>query len=115
MALAAARGRLRAALLSGSYAVTVAAVRAGRRPSAPEPGCCIREFRKATRFTRPGVDATVALRRLERRRTGPRRALLSVRKDLLDAYQARLVDQLDLASDAAERGFRAPLGPDRRR
>ena len=106
VALAAARGRLRAALLNGSYTVTVEAVRAGDAKRA-QAWLLIREFRKATRFTRPSVDATVALRRLERRRVGPRRALLSVRKDLLDAYQARLVDQLDLASDAAERGFRA--------
>ncbi len=105
-ALAAARGRLRAALLRGSYAVTVAAVGAGDARSAAS-WLLLREFRKATRFTRPGVNATLAVRELRRGKTGPRRALLGVRKDLLDAYQARLADHLAEAEDAAERRFGA--------
>jgi high-affinity iron transporter len=104
--VAAARGRLRAALLRGSYAVTLAAVRSGdaRRAGA---WLLLREFRTATRFTRPGVDATVAVRALARGRSGPRRALMDVRKDLLDAYQARMSDHLGEAEDAAARGFRS--------
>jgi high-affinity iron transporter len=105
-ALAAARGRLRAALFSGSYAVTVAAVRAGQ-PRRAGTWLLLREFRKATRFTRPGVDATLAVRELARGRSGPRPALLGVKKDLLDAYQASLSDYLAEAADAAERDFRA--------
>jgi high-affinity iron transporter len=105
-ALAAARGRLRAALFRGSYAVTLAALRANDASGAAT-WLLLREFRKATRFTRPGVDATLAVRELARGRTGPRRALLGVKKDLLDAYQASLTDQLAEATDAAERGFRA--------
>ena len=105
-ALAAARGRLRAALLRGSYAVTVAAVRAGEAQRAAS-WLLLREFRKATRFTRPGVDATLAVRELRRGQAGPRRALLGVKKDLLDAYQARLADHLAEAADASERGFGA--------
>ena len=34
----------------------------------------LREFRKATRFTRPGVDGTLAVRELARGRSSPRRA-----------------------------------------
>jgi len=105
-ALAGARTRLRGALLRGSYAVTTAAVRSGDVRRARE-WLLIREFRRATRFTRPGVDATVALDRLGARRTTPQRALLAVRKDLLDAYQARLIEQLEAGSRAAKRGFRA--------
>jgi high-affinity iron transporter len=105
-ALAAARGRLRAALFRGSYAVTLAALRANDASGAAT-WLLLREFRKATRFTRPGVDATLAVRELASGRTGPRRALLGVKKDLLDAYQASLTDQLADATDAAERGFRA--------
>ena len=105
-ALAAARGRLRAALLRGSYSVTLAAVRAGAARRAAT-WLLLREFRKATRFTRPGVDATLAVRELARGRSGPRRAALAIRKDLLDAYQASLSDHLGEAGDAAERGFRA--------
>ncbi len=105
-ALAAARTRLRSALLRGSYAVTTAAVRSGDVTTARE-WLLIREFRRATRFTRPGVDATVALDRLDERRTSSQRALLAVRKDLLDAYQARLSEQLEAGSKASRRGFAA--------
>jgi high-affinity iron transporter len=106
VALAAARGRLRAALLRGSYDVAIAAVRVGDAARARD-WLLLREFRQATRFTRPGVDATLAVRGLARREWGPRRALLDVKKDLLDAYQARLTDEVDEA--AAERGFEARL------
>jgi high-affinity iron transporter len=106
IAVAAARGRLRAALLRGSYRVTVEAVRAGDSDRAAT-WLLLREFRQATRFTRPGVDATVAVRELARGRVGPRKAALAVRKDLLDAYQASLADLLTEAEDAAKRGFRA--------
>jgi high-affinity iron transporter len=105
-ALAAARTRLRSALQRGSYAVTTAAVRAGDVATARE-WLLIREFRRATRFTRPGVDATVALDRLDAGRTSRQRALLAVRKDLLDAYQARLSEQLEAGAKASRRGFAA--------
>ena len=86
--------------------MTVASVRAGDAERAAT-WLLLREFRKATRFTRPGVDATVAVRALGRGRLGPRKALLEVEKDLLDAYQAALVERLTAAEDAAERGFGA--------
>ena len=104
--LAAARGRLRAAVLRGSYAVTLAAVRRGDARTAAG-WLLLRDFRKATRFTRPGVDATTAVRRLGRGRGTEARAALAVRKDLLDAYQARLADELEEAAVAEERGFAA--------
>jgi high-affinity iron transporter len=106
IALAAVRGRLRAALLRGSYLVTVTAVAAGDAHRSAT-WLLLRDFRRATRFTRPGVDATVAVRELDRGRLEPRRATLQVRKDLLDAYQASLADRLAEAEDAAKRGFRA--------
>ena len=111
-ALAAARGRLRASILAGSYLMTLAAV-AERDAESAREWLLIRDFRKATRFTRPGVDATLAVRQLARREIGPRRAALGVRKDLLDAYQARVVSELDEASQAAERGFDARARRDR--
>jgi high-affinity iron transporter len=104
--LAAARGRLRAGLLRGSYAVTVAAIRAGDAHTAAT-WLLLREFRKATRFTRPGVDATLAVRELAHGRSGRRAALMGVKKDLLDADQASLADHLALADDAAEHEFHA--------
>ena len=76
----------------------------------------LREFREATRFTRPGVDATLAVRELARGAFGPRRALLGVKKDLLDAYQAGLATELEEAgrrrSAASMRASpRRPLRP----
>ena len=58
--LAAARGRIVAALRRGAYAVTLDATRSGEVPRA-RAWLLIRDFRQATRFTRPGVDATAAL------------------------------------------------------
>ena len=65
----------------------------------------VRDFRKATRFSRPGIDATRALVALERGRATVKAARLAVRKDLLDAYQARLNDHRKGAREASDRGF----------
>ena len=67
----------------------------------------LREFRTATRFTRPGADATRAVEALGQERLSPRRASAAVVKDLLDAYQARLRELLADADAAARRGFAA--------
>jgi high-affinity iron transporter len=109
LALAAARGDLRGALYRGSYAVTLAAVRAGDAQTAAA-WLKLREFRTATRFTRPGVDATRAVRDLARGETTPREAALLVEKDLLDAYQARLREHLADADAAGEKGNDARRG-----
>ena len=64
-ALAAARGRIVAALRRGAYAVDAGAQRE-RPTSRPRARwLLVRDFRQATRFTRPGVDATAALDALE--------------------------------------------------
>ena len=64
VALAAARGRALAALRRGAFDVAVAATAAGEVERA-RGWLLIRDFRQATRFTRPGVDATTALDQLE--------------------------------------------------
>jgi high-affinity iron transporter len=99
--LAAARGAARAAILRGSFAATLAAVERGDAPAARE-WLLLREFRTATRFTRPGANATIAVQRLEDGRLDARRAHQAVAKDLLDAYQARLRELLDDAGRGAE-------------
>jgi high-affinity iron transporter len=101
-ALAAARGALRAAIFRGAYAATLAAVDRGDA-NAAGTWLLLREFRTATRFTRPGADATIAVRRLGEGKLDPRRAHEAVAKDLLDAYQARLRELLDDAQKGAER------------
>ena len=103
-ALAAARGHALAALRRGAYAVTLTATR--REDLARARGwLLVRDFRQATRFTRPGVDATIALDDLASDELSADEAAIKVKKDLLDAYQARLRSFLDEASQARERGF----------
>ncbi|MDO8185187.1 FTR1 family protein [Conexibacter sp. JD483] len=104
IALAAARGEIRAALFAGSYAVTVDAVQDGDARTA-RSWLLLREFRTATRFTRPGGDATLAVRQLARRRIAPDAARAIVVKDLLDAYQGRLRELLDDAARGDERAL----------
>ena len=99
--LAAARGAARAAILRGSFAATMAAVERGDAAAARD-WLLLREFRTATRFTRPGADATIAVQRLEAGKLDARRAHEAVEKDLLDAYQARLRELLDDAARGAE-------------
>jgi high-affinity iron transporter len=108
VALAAARGRALAALRAGAYAVTLDATRRGAVAEA-RSWLLIRDFRQATRFTRPGVDATASLDALAAGEIGPDEAALGVKKDLLDAYQARLLTYLDEAEQARDRDFAAAL------
>ena len=103
-ALAAARGEVRAAELAGAYAVTLAA--AGRGDAATTRSwLLLRDFRTATRFTRPGADATDAVARLARGKLAPAAARLAIAKDLLDAYQARQRELLKDADTARGKGF----------
>jgi high-affinity iron transporter len=100
--LAAARGTLRAALFRGAFATTLAHVVRGDA-SAARDWLLLREFRTATRFTRPGADATLALARLQAGRLTAAATRGAVAKDLLDAYQARLRELLDDAARGEER------------
>jgi high-affinity iron transporter len=106
VALAASRGRAMAALRAGAFDAAIDAAGQGRGQAARD-WLLIRDFRQATRFTRPGVDATAALNQLEAGEISPAEAVTALRKDLLDAYQARLLTFVDEASQAAERGFDA--------
>ena len=105
-ALAAARGDVQAALLRGAAAATLAAVEAGD-PARARRWLLLREFRTATRYTRPGADATVALRELERGRTDRAKARLAVLKDLLDATQGKARERVEEIGRLGERGFAA--------
>ena len=105
-ALAAARGSARAAALGGAYAVTLARAGSGDA-AATRSWLLLRDFRTATRFTRPGADATTAVDRLAKGAISPAAARLAIAKDLLDAYQARLRELLKDVDIAGERGFGA--------
>jgi high-affinity iron transporter len=103
-ALAGARGALRAAIFRGSYAATLTAVDRGDAATA-RGWLLLREFRTATRFTRPGANATLAVERLAEGKLDPRRAHEAIAKDLLDAYQARLRELLDDAARGVDRNL----------
>src|SRR4051812_36058343 len=92
-ALAAARGTTRAALFRGAYTVTIQAAGRGDAITARR-WLLLREFRTATRFTRPGASGTLALDQLARGTLSAKQAQQAVEKDLLDAYQARLRELL---------------------
>ena len=93
-----------AALRRGALAVAVDAAAAGDVAVA-RSWMQIRDFRKTTRYTRPGVSGTEALERLEEGEINRHEAVLQIEKDLLDSFQARLLTNLDEATQAAERGF----------
>lgn len=103
-AFAAARAEVRGAVLAGAYRTLIAAVGAGEAETAAD-WLLVREFRKPTRFSRAGADATLAVKRLEAGELAPPAALAAVQADLLDTYQARLRAGLESADEAVERGF----------
>ena len=67
----------------------------------------LREYRTATRFTRPGAEGTLALDQLGRGTLTPKAATQAVKKDLLDAYQARLRELLADARRGIEQNLPA--------
>jgi high-affinity iron transporter len=106
--LAAARGKIMAALRRGAYAVTLEATRSGDVATARR-WFLVRDFRESTRFSRPGVDGTAALDSLAAGDIDRTDAALQVKKDLLDTYQARLRDYLGDADGELDSGFGAAL------
>jgi high-affinity iron transporter len=105
-ALASARGSVRAGLFRGAYSVTTEAASSGDAATAKR-WLLLREYRTATRFTRPGAHATLALDQLARGRLSPEGARQAVAKDLLDAYQARLRELLADARRGVEQDLPA--------
>lgn len=105
-AFAAARAQLWTTLLSSSFDLTLKAIEAGDTQAAAQ-WLILREFRQATRFSRPGADATLALQRWQEGKLSQTEALEAVRADLLDTYQARLGETL--ADVAAARAQNFPL------
>ena len=111
--LAARRGEITAALRRGAMAVAVAAAARGEVAEA-RSWMQIRDFRKTTRFTRPGVNGTEALEKLKEGEISRHETVLQIEKDLLDSFQARLLTNLDEAGQAAERGFGGRFAEPRR-
>jgi high-affinity iron transporter len=104
VALEVARAATWTAILAEAIERATAAAAAGDVDEA-RAWLLVREFRKPTRFTRPGADATLALQALEAGRMGAKQAAAAVRADLLDTYQARLRSALDTVVAAGDQGF----------
>lgn len=104
VALAAARADIWTRLLAASAGQVYAAVTADDVVTA-RAWLLLREFRPATRFSRPGADATLALQRLGAGEIDANAALTAARTDLLDTYQALLLQALANADEAGARGF----------
>ncbi len=102
-AFAAAKAQVWTALLAAGFKKTTEAVQAGDAETASR-WLVVREFRQATRFSRPDADATLALRRWQQGESQPR-ALAAVRADLLDTYDARLGETLADVAAARAQGF----------
>lgn len=103
-AFADARAQVWTALLAGSYQVIEASLASGDAATAQQ-WLPLREFRPATRFTRPKADATIAIDSVVAGSIAPADAVLSVRADLLDTYQARLNEALHDLAEADTKGF----------
>ncbi|MFZ6026285.1 MAG: FTR1 family protein [Chloroflexota bacterium] len=101
-----ARAQAWTALLAGAMRMVEASLQQGDFVAA-RAWLAVREFRTATRFSRPGADATLAVVRATKGEMPVSDALLSVRADLLDTYQARLDEALRDAQSAAQNGFLA--------
>ena len=106
VALADARAQTWTALLAGSYTVVERSLAQGNGAQA-QAWLPLREFRRATRFSRPNADATLAVEAALAGTRPPQAALLDVRADLLDTYQARLSDALAQLTATRDKGFAA--------
>ncbi|MCB9452862.1 MAG: FTR1 family protein [Anaerolineaceae bacterium] len=105
VALAAARGEVYAALMSGGTQVVFAALADGDGDLAAR-WLLLRDFRPSTRFSRPDADATLAVQAVVDGTGTTDAALNAVRADLFDTYQALLNTALANADEAGQNGFR---------
>ncbi|MCC6166046.1 MAG: FTR1 family protein [Caldilineaceae bacterium] len=90
---AAARAQVWTALLAGSYQTVTAMLQSGDGEGA-RAWLPLREFRHATRFSRPNTGATLALRDFALGAIDAGQARQTVQADLLDTYQTRLTEAL---------------------
>lgn len=104
ISFAVARAQVWTAILAGSERAVEAALHDGDFDTA-RMWLALREFRSATRYSRPGADATLAVERSASGQMAAADAVLTVRADLFDTYQTRLAESLRNLSEADRRGF----------
>lgn len=103
-ALAVARAQIWTSVLDGAQQLVFNAVRASELETAHQ-WLAVREFRHATRFSRPNADATMALAGLHTGTLTVEDTLTALNADLLDTYQARLTEALHDLTAADQQGF----------
>lgn len=101
---AAARATLWTGLLETSYQEVQRAIENNDAESAKR-WLSLREFRQATRFSRPNADATLAIKKFAEGLLSTEETLAIVRADLLDTYQARLSEALSDVVAASKQDF----------
>jgi high-affinity iron transporter len=101
---AARRARVWTGILAGSYSIVEEAILKDDGQTAQE-WLPLREFRTATRFSRPNAGATVAVESFISGDPSVQDTLLAVRADVLDTYQARLAESLQNLQTADANGF----------
>ena len=104
ISFAAARAQAWTGILAGSYAIVEGAIQSGDRLTA-QKWLPLREFRTAPKFARPNVSATVIVESFVSGNTSAEDALLSMRADMLDTYQARMTESLHDLQTADTNGF----------
>jgi high-affinity iron transporter len=103
-AFAAARADVWTALLQGGYSATEHALALSDGRTAQQ-WLMLREFRTATRFSRPNANATLAVTGLTAGQISAADAQQAFRADLLDTYQARLAEALHDLAGAEQQGY----------
>lgn len=103
-AFSAARAQIWTSILAASFTIVELAVQQNDLLTA-EAWLPVREFRTTTRFSRPNTGATQALEALAQEKITPSEALLSVKADLYDTYQAELIETLHNLPEAHQLGY----------
>ena len=102
--LAIARATIWTGLLHGAADLTISATENGDASTA-QRWLLLRAYEPATRISRPGSDATLALRDLADGRLEPTDAEEAVRADLLDTYQSLALLAMDEMLEAQANGL----------
>jgi high-affinity iron transporter len=98
------RAQVWTGILSASYQIVETSIQNGDGETA-QTWLPLREFRIATRFSRPNITATVSIESFIKGELTVEDTLLSIRADLLDTYQARLNEALRDLATADSNGF----------
>jgi len=104
VSFAIARSQIWTGILAGSYSIVEGAIQSGDGVMA-QRWLPVREFRIATRFSRPNVGATLAVEGFVAGNISAEDALQSIRADVLDTYQARMTESLRDLTTADQNGF----------